>query len=213
MDCLQRWRRGGRSAELSRLMRILYSHRVQSHDGQSVQIEELVTAFRQAGHEVLVVGPRFYEKADFGGESTLIAAVRRILPRGCAELAEIMYNVAAYLRLRRAYKRMMTDFIYERYNLYYFAGALLKRRYRAPFYLEVNSPLAEERTRFGGLKLQRLARVLERRVWRSADRIFVVTAVLKEIIADSGVPRETGIVIPNSVGRGSNPAVPHRAKP
>ncbi len=107
----------------------------------------------------------------------------------------------------------MTDFIYERYNLYYFAGALLKRRYRAPFYLEVNSPLAEERTRFGGLKLQRLARVLERRVWRSADRIFVVTAVLKEIIADSGVPRERVIVIPNGVDRDSYPVDPYRAKP
>src|SRR5260221_8809720 len=117
MDCLQRWRRGGRSAELSRLMRILYSHRVQSHDGQSVHIEELVTAFRQAGHEVLVVGPRFYEKADFGGESSLVAAVRRILPAAVAELAEILYNIPAYLRLRRAYKRIVPDFVYERYNL------------------------------------------------------------------------------------------------
>src|SRR5260370_40269818 len=141
-------------------MRILYSHRVQSHDGQSVQIEELVTAFRQAGHEVLVVGPRFYEKADFGGESTLIAAVRRILPRGCAELAEIMYNVAAYLRLRRAYKRMMPDFIYERYKPLYFSGALLKRRDRAPFFLPGNSPPAEERARFSGLHLQHLSPAL-----------------------------------------------------
>ena len=194
-------------------MRILYSHRVQSHDGQSVHIEELVTAFRQAGHDVLVVGPRFYEKADFGGESSFVAAVRRILPSTFAELAEILYNVPAYLRLRRTYKRMIPDFIYERYNLYYFGGMLLKRRYHVPFYIEVNSPLAEERARFGGLKLHRLARALERRVWRSADRIFVVTGVLKEIIARAGVPRERIIVIPNAVDRDSYPVDPYRAKP
>ena len=41
-------------------MRILYSHRIQSRDGQSVHVEELVAALREAGHEVLVVGPSFY---------------------------------------------------------------------------------------------------------------------------------------------------------
>jgi hypothetical protein len=35
-------------------MRILYSHRVQSHDGQGVHIEEMVRALRRAGHEVMV---------------------------------------------------------------------------------------------------------------------------------------------------------------
>ena len=50
-------------------MRILYSHRIQSHDGQSIHVEELIAAFRAAGQEVTVVGPSFYEHASFGGES------------------------------------------------------------------------------------------------------------------------------------------------
>jgi hypothetical protein len=41
-------------------MRILYSHRIQSRDGQSVHVDEMVRALREAGHEVMVVGPRFY---------------------------------------------------------------------------------------------------------------------------------------------------------
>ena len=53
-------------------MRILYSHRIQSRDGQSVHVEELVAALRGLGHEVLVVGPGFYEQASFGGESSLV---------------------------------------------------------------------------------------------------------------------------------------------
>jgi glycosyltransferase involved in cell wall biosynthesis len=194
-------------------MRILYSHRVQSHDGQSVHIEELVTALQQAGHEVLVVGPRFYEKARFGGESSLVAMVRRILPSALAEVAEILYNLPAYSRLRRAYRSITPDFIYERYNLYYLAGMLLRRRYGVPLCLEVNSPLAEERARFGSLRLRRLARALERLVWRSADRIFVVTGVLKEIVASAGVSRERIIVIPNGVDQDSYPADPYQTRP
>jgi glycosyltransferase involved in cell wall biosynthesis len=193
-------------------MRILYSHRVQSHDGQSVHIEELVTAFRDADHKVVVAGPSLYERADFGGESRLVATIRRILPGACTELAELLYNLTAFMRLRNAYRRLAPDFIYERYNLYYLAGMFLKRWYRVPFYLEVNSPLAEERARFGGLALRLLARKLERLVWRSANRIFVVTAVLGEIVANAGVSRERISVIPNAVDQKTFPPEPYRAR-
>src|SRR5579871_5513915 len=103
-------------------MRILYSHRIQSRDGQSVHVEELVAALRELGHEVLVVGPGFYEKAEFGGESGLVAAIRSRLPRAVGEIAELLYNIPAWWRLRLAYQRLRPDLIYERYNLYHLAG-------------------------------------------------------------------------------------------
>jgi hypothetical protein len=139
-------------------LRILYSHRVHSRDGQSVHIEELVTAFRKAGHEVVVVGPAFYHSASFGGANAIVGLLRRSMPRALVELAELFYSVPAFLKLRRAYRDLRPDFVYERYNLYHFAGLWLKWWYRAPFYLEINSPLAGERARFGGLGLPRLAR-------------------------------------------------------
>lgn len=70
-------------------MRILYSHRIQSRDGQSVHVEELIHAFRSAGHEVMVVGPSFYEATGFGGESRTVALVRRLLPGALQEVAEL----------------------------------------------------------------------------------------------------------------------------
>lgn len=82
-------------------MGILYSHRIQSRDGQSVHVEELVAALRALGHEVVVVGPGAYQAAEFGGESRLIALVRRILPGALLELAELAYNVPAIFRLAR----------------------------------------------------------------------------------------------------------------
>ncbi len=180
-------------------MRILYSHRIQSRDGQSVHVEELIAALRAEGAEVLVVGPGFYEQSGFGGESRLVALARRLLPAALVELAELAYNLPAYRRLRRAARGFRPDVIYERYNLFYLAGAALARNEGIPFFLEVNAPLAEERARFGGLRLGGLARWAERHVWRAAARVFAVTGVLGEMIAQSGVASERLVITPNGI--------------
>ena len=180
-------------------MRILYSHRIQSRDGQSVHVEELVGALRSMGHEVLVVGPSFYADSGFGGESSTVARLRRLLPGALGEVAELAYNVPAYRKLRAAARAFQPELIYERYNLYYLAGTWLSRRTKVPLYLEVNSPLAEERSRFGTLRLQRVAHALERQVWRGATRVLAVTQVLADTIAASGVPPARLRVTPNGV--------------
>ena len=78
-------------------LRILYSHRIQSRDGQSVHLEAMVAALRAEGHEVLVVGPSLYQQAAFGGESRLVVMIRAHLPASIGTLAEIAYNVPAVL--------------------------------------------------------------------------------------------------------------------
>jgi glycosyltransferase involved in cell wall biosynthesis len=180
-------------------MRILFSHRVGSRDGQSVHIEELVGALRQAGHEVLVVGPGLYDRARFGGESGVVARIRRYLPRAVSELAELAYNLPAYRRLDRACRSFHPDIIYERYNLFYLAGMLLARRHGLPFYLEVNAPLVDERSRFGGLSLAGVARASERWVWRSADRVLTVTEVLKARVMREAIPEARVGVVHNGI--------------
>lgn len=180
-------------------MRILYSHRIQSRDGQGVHLDSMVAALRAAGHEVRVVGPAAYEQASLGGESRMVALLRRRLPAFAAELAELAYSGPSYLRLLRAAREFRPDAIYERYNLFYLAGAMVARRLGLPFLVEVNAPLAEERARFGNLRLQRLARATEAFVWRAADRVLPVTAVLGEHVAAAGVPGERIMVVPNGI--------------
>jgi glycosyltransferase involved in cell wall biosynthesis len=182
-----------------RRMRILYSHRIQSRDGMSVHIDEMVAALRAAGHEVLVVGPRFYEQSGFGGESRLVAAIRRWLPGAVGEFAEVAYNIPAYLRLRAACRSFRPDLIYERYNLFYLAGLAAARRFGLIYFVEVNAPLVAERASFGGLGLPRIAAAMERLVWRGADRIFTVTGVLRDVIAAAGVERARIDVVPNGI--------------
>lgn len=180
-------------------MRILYSHRIQSRDGQGVHVDELVAAFRAEGHEVRVAGPASYEQASFGGSNRMLDLLRRLLPGFLGELAELAYNLPAYLRLRRAWREFQPDLLYERYNLYHLAGTLLAARHGTLFYLEVNSPLAEERGRHGGLQLRRLARALERLSWRRADRVLAVTGVLRNAIAAAGTDPARIEVIANGV--------------
>ena len=180
-------------------MRILYSHRIQSRDGQSVHVEEIVAALRALGHAVRVAGPGFYAESGFGGESRTIARLRRLLPGALGELAELAYNLPAYRRLAQACREFQPDLIYERYNLYYLAGARLAGRTGLPYFLEVNAPLAEERSRHGGLTLRGLARAAERHVWRRADCVLAVTEVLRRRVLTAGVAPDRVRVLPNGV--------------
>lgn len=180
-------------------MRILYSHRIQSRDGQSVHVEELIAALRAQRHEVMVVGPGFYEATGFGGESSTVARLRRLLPGVAGEMAELAYNVPAYRRLAAACSTFKPDIIYERCNLLFMAGTWLSRRTGLPLYMEVNSPLAAERTKHGTLRLQALAHRLERQTWCAATRVLPVTHVLAETLARSGVDPARIHVVPNGV--------------
>ena len=180
-------------------MRILFSHRIQSRDGQAVHIEALVAAFRSEGHEVLVVGPRRFDRTGFGGESRGLSVLRRVCPPAGYELLELLYNIPSLWRLLRACARFRPDCVYERYNLFFFGGLALKYLRNLPFYLEVNAPLADERAAHGNLAMTRLARRLETWVWRKADRLYPVTQVLADHAVTLGVRRDAVTVNQNGV--------------
>jgi glycosyltransferase involved in cell wall biosynthesis len=191
-------------------VKILYHHRTRSKDGQTVHIDEMISALRRLGHEVVVVAPAAMEHEDFGAEAGLVARLKRILPMAVYELMEFAYAFGAYLRLRRAYLQHRPDCLYERYNLFFPAGAWLKRRYGLPMLSEVNAPLAQERARFDGLFFRRFAEWSERVVWRSADYVLPVTGVLARYVQDRGVPQSRIRVIPNGIDPASFAAAPSR---
>lgn len=180
-------------------MKILYHHRTLSRDGQSVHIDELVNALEELGHEVLVAGPRPHATAEFGSNGGLLSRLKKGLPRAVSELLELGYNIPAFLRLYRAYRTYRPDAIYERYNLFLLAGLWLRRLTGTPLLLEVNAPLAKERSEVDGLRLQSLAHWCESAVWRGADRALPVTAVLAEHLLRKNVAESRIQVIHNGV--------------
>ena len=57
-------------------------------------------------------------------------------------------------------------------------------------------------------RLQRLARATERFVWRAADRVLPVTAVMGDHVAAAGVARDRIEVVPNGIDLEEFPAPP-----
>jgi glycosyltransferase involved in cell wall biosynthesis len=182
-------------------MKILYHHRVGSKDGQYVHIAALMGALREAGHELVTVGPTDYENLQFGEQRGLVARLRARLPKWLYELLEIGYSVLDFMRLSRAIRRHRPVAIYERYNLHLLSGAWAKSLFGLPLILEVNAPLAEERGRYGGLALPRLAHRLEGYVWRAADYALPVTEVLAGHLTAAGVSERRVRVVPNGADR------------
>ncbi len=181
-------------------MKILYSHRTRSADGQYVHIRSLTDALRARGCDVAICGPDDEAEAprplDIDDPG---AGVKSLLPRWAYELAECSYSVVGYRRLARFARETGFDVLYERYNLFYHAGVRLARSRGLPLIMEVNAPLAEERARHGGLSLKSLARWSEGSLWRAADAVLPVTGVLAEKVAAAGVPAEKITVIQNGV--------------
>ncbi len=180
-----------RSGDARRLT-ILYHHRTRSADGQSVHIDGLVGALRAAGHTVHVVGPRRIA-------ATEAPLTGRILPRFLHEIFEIAYNLIEFWELSRAAVRHRPDGLYERGNVFLFSGAWAARWFRLPFIVEVNAPVAVERKTFGGMSLPRLAAWSERYLWRAADWVLPVSAVLGRVLESAGVRRSRIRVTPNGI--------------
>jgi glycosyltransferase involved in cell wall biosynthesis len=180
-------------------VRILYHHRTRSKDGQYVHIEEMIHALREQGHEVIIVAPPSAETESFGADAGAVALLKRWLPKWFYELMELGYSLVAYRRLVKAIRAHKPDCVYERYNLFLPAGIWAARRYKLPLLLEVNAPILEERSRYDGLSLTRLARWSQAYAWRNADMVLPVTQVLGDIVASYGVDPKRIVVIPNGI--------------
>ena len=127
--------------------------------------------------------------------------IRARLPARLGELAELAYNMPAYGRLRARRRRVPAgadlralQSVLPRRHLAGAPATALRSSWRS------TRRLADERSRFGGLGLRRLARALERSTWRSAARVLAVTGVLKAMPSPRPACRRDRIeVVPNGI--------------
>jgi len=182
-------------------VKILYHHRTQAEDGQAVHIRSMMRALAAEGHDPLEVGLVVHGDAPkpiAEKQSSRWGLVTR-MPRFLRELAEYGYNSVARRRILRAALYFEPDVIYERYAFGNASGILAAKRLDLPLILEVNSPLVYELERTRGLSFPGLARKLENFIYRNADRVCVVTEVLKGMLVELGVEPERIFVTPNGV--------------
>lgn len=175
-------------------MRVLYHHRTQGEEPESIHIGAIVSALRAQGHEVRIVGPVDIEHGMHEPAAEVrppkahrLVRIKEAVPRAVFELLQVAYNLVAWRRFDRAVREFKPDLIYERYALYGFAGGMVARRHGIPFILECNTPYAQAWAKYYGLHLPRLARWMERRTLCAADHLVTVTREQVKLLQGIGV--------------------------
>ena len=115
------------------------------------------------------------------------------------ELEDLAYNVAFFLAALRTALRVRPQAIYQRHTAFNCCGAVLSRVLRLPLILEFNSSEVWKGRYWGGLRLAAMAALVERINLRAADRVVVVSDVLRRQLVAAGVPAERVLVNPNGV--------------
>ncbi len=115
------------------------------------------------------------------------------------ELEDLAYNVAFFVAALQAARGFKPEVLYQRHTAFNVSGALLSRVLRIPLVLEFNSSEVWKGRYWGGLRLVRAAMLVERINLRAADRVVVVSQVLRDELISAGVPSDKIVVNPNGV--------------
>ena len=173
----------------------------ESSVGAAVHIRELSKAIERCGHQVKV----FYLNRFTSVEASVRSPVRRFLKhtfsRYFNQLHGLISNGRYFLKEWEILSREKPDVLLVRYNLLNFSVALAARCKGVPFVLEVNAPMAYESRTFAdvAVRLPFVAEWLERYMLRVADRIYVVSKMLKRFFVAQHIPESKIAVIPNGV--------------
>lgn len=118
-----------------------------------------------------------------------------------SEVHGLLLNQTVLEHLEALHRQWHIDVVYERYSLWSFAGLQFARRWRVPFLLEVNAPLAAQQEEYRGLFNAGTARALESLLLAGADRVIVTSKVLAEYVIEKGCRSRRVRVIPCGVAR------------
>ena len=186
-------------------MKILYLHRTQGEEPESVHICSVVQALRNLGNNVSIVGPVEIEReGQRAGHSVLrrkktISSIKKMFPRSAFELIQIAYNVLFFLKSSMAILKWQPDLVYERYALNNVGGVCAARLLHVPHFLEFNTAYAESWKQYFGLSFPRISVWLENVLLRSSDHVFVVSEYLRQKVGERGIPAGKITVTHNAV--------------
>jgi len=178
---------------------MIYHHRTQGVDAQGIHIHEMNNAFARQGYSVQKVS--IYDDEAVGQESRtgILSRIVAHLPAFLYELLEIGYNIVGTLRLVQVIRSKRPQLIYERYSLYNFSGVVASRITKTPLILEVNAPLAYEKSRYGKVCFPSLAQKIETTIINSATQTIAVTEVLRGMLIEKGGRADSIVVMHNGV--------------
>lgn len=182
-------------------MNILYHHRTLGDGAEGIHIKEMINAFEELGHKVKVVSP-IGEKTNMKTRKTMILnKLKSLIPGAFYEIMELGYNIYGFYILIKAAKLFNPDFIYDRYITYNASSILVGRKLGIPVILEVNAPIALERTleKDERLYFKKIANYLEKWICTNSSKTVVVSTPLRKYLISIGVPEKKISVMPNGV--------------
>jgi glycosyltransferase involved in cell wall biosynthesis len=167
-----------------------------SGGGSVAHTAGVIGGLRQLGAEVLAVASDRLPGVD--------AATRVVSPEvwfdgSARELEDLVYNVPFLLAAWRAARSFRANAIYQRHTAFNVSGVVLSRLLRVPLVLEYNSSEVWKGRYWGGLRLERAALRVERINLHAADRVVVVSRVLRDELVNNDVPADRIVVNPNGV--------------
>ncbi len=144
-------------------MNILYHHRTLVDGAEGIHIKEMINAFEELGHKVEVVSPIGKTTNIKTRKTVILNKIKALIPSFFYEIMELGYNFYGYYILSKAVSSFNPDFIYDRYITYNASSVLVGKTLKIPVILEVNAPLALERTqeRDERLYFKKIANYLE----------------------------------------------------
>lgn len=187
----------------NRKYRILYHHRTLGDGAEGIHIREMVAAFRELGHEVNVIGPVGESIPEKGDAGKWLSRIKSMMPKVMFELCEIGYSFYSFCLVSWLICKDKPKFIYDRYITFNIGGVLAAKLLKVPLFLEVNAPLALERSEQPDEKLylKGIAFRIERWVCSNSYRSIVVSTPLKEYLVSQGCSESNIIVMPNGVNQ------------
>jgi glycosyltransferase involved in cell wall biosynthesis len=194
------------------MMRLLYVSAdpgvpVFGHKGASVHVRELVTALQGEGALVSLASPRINPEGDTLDVKIDLVELAPVIAEQHASGASLRAAMQRQAdQLLRVAELFEPEAVYERYSLHSCAGAYVAETLGVPYLLEVNAPLQDEARRFRSLFHPEIAAETEAYAYGSADRIFVVSTALRDLLLVGGVDATRLEVMWNGVSPRKFPA-------
>jgi len=188
----------------NRKYKILYfyiTHALEGFQGFNIHIMEFMNhANAIDGIEVIGAYELAKEQKNTIFYLRLFHKIKKYLPRFISDCLAIFSNIPDLFYALKKIKEYSPDIILFRHNHMKWYQNIVRKITGIPMLLEVNAPLTLERIQLKELALKRISFLLEKWSWQTADRIYVVSNALKNILS-SHVNPEKIVAIHNGVNK------------
>ncbi|MCO6494391.1 MAG: glycosyltransferase family 4 protein [Bacteroidetes bacterium] len=193
------------------------THDIVTEVGYATHQRETINALKDLGVDVIpeILGGSTWAEVPFKeGKAVepkgLKGILKKIIPRFIwVSLRDFdlfaKHDLKARIRLEKSVSLHKPDLIYERSEYLQDSGMRVAKKFGIKHFIEVNAPFVEEMKKMEGLSAWHwLAHKKEKKKYASADKIFVVSTVLKEfLIKRYNVNEDKILVSPNRINKES----------